>query len=39
MINLVNTNNPDLLVISEANLENDNATLDIDYIQRIQGRV
>ena len=31
MINLVKTNNPDLLVISEANLEHVNSTLDIDY--------
>ena len=31
MINLVNTRSPDILVISEANLEVDNNTLDIDF--------
>ena len=31
MINLVNSRSPDILVISEANLEYDNNTLDIDF--------
>ena len=31
LINLVNSNKPDVLVISEANLEKEGETLDIDY--------